>query len=157
MISYRDVDMEIDRIFSHLRTKDPSEKGYGRCVDSLLRWASWQDAHEKDAEETEIAEERQEEAKAEVKEEVAGQEAEEEVVDTPEPKPEPELEPEPKPEEEASYTKEFVRALLADAASRSVLIQPIIAKFVPDGKPMKLSSIPVSSYPKLVEEVRNAE
>jgi len=54
------------------------------------------------------------------------------------------------------YTKEEVRSILSSASKSGVQIQPIIAKFVPDGKPVKFSEVPMAMYTQLVEEINNA-
>lgn len=55
-----------------------------------------------------------------------------------------------------AYTKESVRGMLAEASHNGVMIQPIIEKFVPEGRPIKFSEIPQNKYPELVEELNNA-
>lgn len=79
------------------------------------------------------------------------------------PAPEPVGEPEqpsvaetPIVKEEEKLTKEKVRALLKEAAESGVMVQPIMAKFIPDGKKQTFSSVKVSDYPALVEELENA-
>ena len=53
-------------------------------------------------------------------------------------------------------TAESVRARLKEAAQAGIVIQPIIAKYVPEGKPEKFSSVPASKYEELMEELNNA-
>lgn len=66
---------------------------------------------------------------------------------------------ESKPEVKVSnaLTKENVRAILSAASKSGTQIQPIIAKFVPEGKSVKFSEIPESCYEELVKEIKNAE
>lgn len=59
-------------------------------------------------------------------------------------------------ETKGDYTKEEVREMLSNASKNGIQIQPIIAKYVPDGKPVKFSEVPQSKYPELVEEINNA-
>lgn len=54
-------------------------------------------------------------------------------------------------------SKEVVRARLQGASEKGVHIQPIIAKFVPEGKPVRFSSVPESSYNALVKELYDAQ
>lgn len=65
-------------------------------------------------------------------------------------------EPEPM-ESEEPLTKEKVRALLKEAAENGILVQPIMAKFIPEGKKATFSSVKASDYPALVEELKNAK
>lgn len=76
------------------------------------------------------------------------------VVEEPEPAKEEPTKPEPT---ETVYDLATVRALLQEASGKGVQIQPIMAGFIPAGKPKKLSSIPASSYPELVEAIKNAQ
>ena len=54
-------------------------------------------------------------------------------------------------------TKDVVRARLQGASEKGVHIQPIIAKFVPDGKPIRFSSVPESEYTALIKELYDAQ
>ena len=54
-------------------------------------------------------------------------------------------------------TKDVVRARLQGASEKGVHIQPIIAKFVPEGKPVRFSSVPESEYTALVKELYDAQ
>lgn len=54
------------------------------------------------------------------------------------------------------WTREEVRAVLDEAKNRGTILRPIIEKFVPEGAPVKFSSIPASRYKELVEELNNA-
>ena len=63
---------------------------------------------------------------------------------------------EPQPPFVADLTAESVRDRLKTAAAHGILIQPIIAKFVPEGKPQKFSSVPADKYAELMEELNNA-
>ena len=54
-------------------------------------------------------------------------------------------------------TKDTVRARLQGASEKGVHIQPIIAKFVPEGKPVRFSSVPESEYTALVKELYDAQ
>lgn len=54
-------------------------------------------------------------------------------------------------------TKDVVRARLQGASEKGVHIQPIIAKFVPDGKPIRFSSVPESDYTALIKELYDAQ
>lgn len=60
------------------------------------------------------------------------------------------------PVETKTLTKEYVRSLLQEKAASGVIVEPFIAKLVPEGKPVKLSSIKVADYGKLVEALNNA-
>lgn len=60
------------------------------------------------------------------------------------------------PDTPVELTAEAVRDRLKIAAANGILIQPIIAKFVPDGKPQKFSSVPADKYAELMEELTNA-
>lgn len=63
---------------------------------------------------------------------------------------------EPIPAEPTALTAEVVRERLKTAAKNGVVIQPIVEKYVPEGKPKKFSSVPVDKYPELMEEINNA-
>ena len=54
------------------------------------------------------------------------------------------------------WTREEVRAVLDEAKNRGTILRPIIEKFVPEGAPVKFSSIPAARYKELVEELNNA-
>ena len=69
-------------------------------------------------------------------------------------RPEPVADPEPV--ETKALTKEYVRSLLQEKAASGVVIEPFIAALVPEGKPVKLSSIKQADYGKLVEALNNA-
>ena len=58
---------------------------------------------------------------------------------------------------ESELTKESVRDLLKKKAAEGVLIQPIMEKFIPEGKPSKFSSIKASDYEALVKELNDAK
>lgn len=64
--------------------------------------------------------------------------------------------PKVKKQEPVTISKETVRTLLSEASKKGIQIQPIIAKFVPEGKTVKFSEIPASSYKDLMEEIKNA-
>ena len=51
------------------------------------------------------------------------------------------------------WTREEVRAVLDEAKNRGTILRPIIEKFVPEGAPVKFSSIPAARYKELVEEL----
>ena len=61
------------------------------------------------------------------------------------------------PEKEEKLTKEKVRALLKEAADAGVMVQPIMAKFIPEGKKQTFSSVKASDYPALVKELEDAK
>lgn len=167
MFNIKIVEREITRTIDTLLKLDPSGPQYSRCLSSLRQLLTIEefyyseppeglfeskDAPVEDAPEPEPVAEKTQEPEAPEEEE------------TPEPVVEEAPEPEPVHEHEHvcggdkfEPTKEQVRSLLADAASRGTLIQPIIAKFVPEGKPMRLSSVPTECYPDLVQEVYNAK
>ena len=63
---------------------------------------------------------------------------------------------EPELPKEEKLTKESVRALLKEAAEAGVMVQPIMAKFIPEGKKQTFSSVKAADYPALVEELNNA-
>ena len=76
---------------------------------------------------------------------------------------EPEKHEEPEEHEEKKisfvkddWTREEVRAVLDEAKNRGTILRPIIEKFVPEGAPVKFSSIPAARYKELVEELNNA-
>ena len=77
----------------------------------------------------------------------------EEPVKEEKPKEEPEKK---KKAKKSALTSEEVRALIANASANGIVIKPIIQKFVPDGKPIKFSSIPQDAYAELVKEIENA-
>ncbi len=60
------------------------------------------------------------------------------------------------PWEEEKLTKEKVRALLKEAAEAGVMVQPIMAKFIPEGKKQTFSSVKATDYEALVKELNNA-
>lgn len=62
----------------------------------------------------------------------------------------------PKEATDFIYTKEAIRELLTTASKQGVKIQPIMEKYIPEGKPNKLSSIPSDSYAALAQEIENA-
>lgn len=62
----------------------------------------------------------------------------------------------PATDDTSTYTKEQVRALLSETSKNGIQIQPIIAKFVPEGKAVKFSEVPTSAYAELVKEIKNA-
>lgn len=147
MLDVKDLEREIDRARECLLKLSPDSGGYSRCLSSIrtllqlrefvsgsyIEWPQDEPIEEEEGEEV-------------VEPEPVEEKKEEEL----------EPEPEPEPKEDEPITREYVRALLADAASRGIHIQPIIAKFVPEDKALKLSSVPASSYPELIEEVKNA-
>lgn len=151
MLDVKDLEREIDRARECLLKLSPDSGSYSRCLSSIrtllqlrefvsgsyIEWPQDEPIEEEEGEEV-----------------VEPEPVEPEPVE--EKKEEKELEPEPEPKEDEPITREYVRALLADAASRGIHIQPIIAKFVPEDKALKLSSVPASSYPELIEEVKNA-
>lgn len=55
------------------------------------------------------------------------------------------------------YSKEEVREMLTDASKNGVKIQPIMKQFVPEGLPVKFSSVPAESYEALVKAVQDAQ
>lgn len=77
-----------------------------------------------------------------------------------EPIPAPVVEEEPSfpAEEPASNapSKEDVRAALSALSGKGIQIKPIIAHYVPEGKPVKFAEIPASLYPEIMEEINNA-
>lgn len=54
----------------------------------------------------------------------------------------------------AEYTAEYVRGLLSAVSAGGTPVQPLVKKYTPEDKPVKFSSIPVSRYPELVEELK---
>ncbi len=60
------------------------------------------------------------------------------------------------PKAEEKLTKEKVRALLKEAAEAGVMVQPIMAKFIPEGKKQTFSSVKATDYEALVKELNNA-
>ncbi len=56
---------------------------------------------------------------------------------------------------EEKLTKEKVRAILKEASEAGVLIQPVLEKFVPEGKKCNLSSVKAADYPALVKELND--
>lgn len=80
-----------------------------------------------------------------------------EMVEVVEDVPMVEVPKEEQPTEPKEYTSEEVRSLLADITSQGVLVRPIIEKYVPEGKPVKFSSIPKDKYPALVKELEDAK
>lgn len=84
--------------------------------------------------------------------------------------PEPVGEPEPttvveevpwvednKPTQEKELTREEVRAICKDMAAKGVLVQPIMTKYIPEGKSVTLSNLKSADYPKFVKELKNAQ
>ena len=171
MFNIKIVEREITRTIDTLLKLDPSGAQYSRCLSSLRQLLTIEEFYyseppeglfeskEVPVEDAPEPEPEPEPVAVETQEPEASEEEE-----TPEPVVEEAPEPEPVHEHEHvccgdkfEPTKEQVRSLLADAASRGTLIQPIIAKFVPEGKPMRLSSVPTECYPDLVQEVYNAK
>ena len=84
-----------------------------------------------------------------------------------EPKEESFRTPEPEPvgdgrgvavlEEPKELTYEDVRAAVKAKAASGVPMQPVIEKFVPNGKPVKLSSVPKTKWAELMKELEDAE
>ncbi len=60
------------------------------------------------------------------------------------------------PAKKAEPTKEEVRALLASKAKEGIVIENILAKYVPEGKPHKFSSIKSSDYAAIMEDLNHA-
>lgn len=166
MFNIKIVEGEITRTIDTLLKLDPSGAQYSRCLSSLRQLLTIEEFyHSEPSELTRSTCVPVEDAPEPEPVAVETQEPEApEEEETPEPVVEEAPEPEPVHEHEHvccgdkfEPTKEQVRSLLADAASRGTLIQPIIAKFVPEGKPMRLSSVPTECYPDLVQEVYNAK
>lgn len=151
MFNIKIVESEIARTVDTLLKLDPAGAQYSRCLASLRQLLTIQEFYY--SEPPVMEEEPSEPEETPEPEEPEVEEAPEPVVEeTPEPVHEHTCDC-----EEYAPTKETVRSLLADAASKGTLIQPIIAKFVPEGKPMRLSSVPPECYPDLVQEVYNAK
>ena len=84
-----------------------------------------------------------------------------------EPVPEPVGEPEPttvveevpwvENTEEKELTREEVRAICKDMAAKGVLVQPIMTKYIPEGKSVTLSNLKSADYPAFVKELKNAK
>lgn len=70
--------------------------------------------------------------------------------------PEPVGEPEPVVADAVEITYEDLRAAVKEKAASGKPMQPVIEKYVPDGKPIKLSSVPKARYAELMEELNNA-
>lgn len=84
--------------------------------------------------------------------------------------PEPVGEPEPitvveevpwvednEPTQEKELTREEVRAICKDMAAKGVLVQPIMTKYIPEGKSVTLSNLKSADYPAFVKELKNAK
>ena len=83
---------------------------------------------------------------------------------TAEPVPEPVGEPEPVTVveevpwvEDDKLTREDVRAICKDMAAKGVLVQPIMTKYIPEGKNVTLSNVKAADYAAFVKELRNAQ
>lgn len=60
---------------------------------------------------------------------------------------------EPAKEDDFIYTREAVREILTEASRKGIKIKDIMVKYIPEGMPNKLSSVPASSYSALVAEL----
>ena len=54
-------------------------------------------------------------------------------------------------------TYEELRATVKAKASSGIPMQSVIEKFVPEGKPVRLSSVPKSKWAELLEELSDAK
>lgn len=59
--------------------------------------------------------------------------------------------------EEKELTREDVRAICKDMAAKGVLVQPIMTKYIPEGKSVTLSNLKSADYPAFVKELKNAQ
>lgn len=59
--------------------------------------------------------------------------------------------------EEKELTREDVRAICKDMAAKGVLVQPIMTKYIPEGKSVTLSNLKSADYPAFVKELKNAK
>ena len=80
--------------------------------------------------------------------------------------PEPVGEPEPTTvveevpwveDKDEKLTREDVRAICKDMAAKGVLVQPIMTKYIPEGKSVTLSNVKAADYPAFVKELKNAQ
>ena len=74
------------------------------------------------------------------------------TAEEPTPAPEPEA---PVEEEKPKTLKEIARDKLMQARDAGVIVRPIIEKFVPEGKPVRFSSIPAASYEAFIQEIED--
>jgi hypothetical protein len=74
------------------------------------------------------------------------------TAEEPAPAPEPEA---PVEEEKPKTLKEIARDKLMQARDAGVIVRPIIEKFVPEGKPVRFSSIPAASYEAFIQEIED--
>lgn len=135
---------ELTRCVDRIKKLDPSTEEYRRVLDAIdtLEWkASPERYDEHELPRYDTPEPSGQTATAPIKEWT-----EEVKLDT---KPNQNVVP-------GSLNKEQLRAMLVDAANNGVQIQPILEKFIPEGKPLKFSEIPSSRYAELEEELRNA-
>jgi len=146
------MEQEIKRLKELIKETNPLSADYSTLLDHLSRAYSIAFNYEDMAPRYKWTTAKVDEPKVEIK-------PAEEVKETePTPMAEPVQEPvvEEKVETPTTITKEYVRALLSDASKNGVQIQPIVAKFVPEGKPCKFSEIPAKCYAELVEDIKNA-
>lgn len=80
--------------------------------------------------------------------------------------PEPVGEPEPTTvveevpwveDKDEKLTREDVRAICKDMAAKGVLVQPIMTKYIPEGKSVTLSNVKAADYPAFVKELKDAQ
>ena len=157
MISLQNLEKEIDRTYGCMQKNEPGSGAYRGMVHVLRSLVDLHCALRRRMEEGASAEAENEK---EFVEEIASSAEpwQEESVKTTEAVEEKDSNEVAEAETETEvYTKESVRGILTDASTRGVSIQPIIAKFVPQGKPLKFSNIPPERYPDVVKELKNVE
>ena len=143
------LDAEVERSLTILRATRPESPDYGRIIDNLrsLHWVLGDIVGFRATEPTE--EPRAEQFPGAVT--VGKSEPVAEPVGEPEP-----VDPEDVPWVEEPLTKEKVRAYLKERSEAGVLIQPILTRFIPEGKKPTFSNVKAADYAALMEAVKNA-
>lgn len=139
---------EIDRAVFVLKATRPESNDYGTTLNNLreLFWLKMQMEIENPMPLSTIAQPLETESPMEEKAEPVASFQSEPVGE-----PEPEI-----VVETVDITYEDLRAAVKEKAASGKPMQPVIEKYVPEGKPVRLSSVPKERYAELMKELYNA-
>lgn len=149
-------DNEIQRMAKSLRIMDPGSAAYGQMLSNLsdLIWLA--DRHALAAQEKPaVIDVTPAHVKKAVEEDLGLDTPEEAAPQTepfPEPFPEPFAEPAPEPKTERSYTKEEVRAALAESRKRGVKVTELLGELGYDN----FSAVPAGEYGAVMAKLGEA-
>lgn len=154
------LDNEIERVALVLRATRPESNDYCNVLDNMRNLFWFQDAVKHPRTEVALTTCSPEVVKTDepktVTESVPFIEEPAATFHYTEPEPVGESEPPVVVSETVEISYEDLRAAVKEKAASGKPMQPVIEKYVPDGKPVKLSSVPKARYAELMKELNNA-